>query len=164
MTRTVETASDLVIRQASSDDVPAVVSLWNEVNEYHAELDPYFTALPNGGDEFETFVSEQIQSEQAVVWVAEEIGAVTGYCLAREAERPPCFPNRAFGQILDMAVMARARRRGAGKALLRATEQWFRDREIGRVELSVALKNELAQRFWSKMGYRSFVETRFRML
>jgi ribosomal protein S18 acetylase RimI-like enzyme len=152
------------IRQAEPGDVPAVVELWSELALLHADIDACFAIAPDAREGFRTFLQEHLSSEQSMVWVAESSGSTVGYCLATVAERPPVLADRKYGSIFDVAVTHTHRRLGIGRALVERTEQWFAERGIHRAELRVAVGNDLADRFWAALGYRPYIETRYREL
>lgn len=60
-----------------------------------------------------------------------------------------------YGYVAELAVAERARRRGAGAALLRAAEDWARERGCRYTVLDYNAHNDDAARFYrERMGYR----------
>ena len=58
------------IRQAEGSDVPAVVELWEELAQLHADIRACFATAPDARECFGAFLQEHLLSEQSVVWVA----------------------------------------------------------------------------------------------
>jgi GNAT superfamily N-acetyltransferase len=56
-------------------------------------------------------------------------------------------------------VTVHSRRQGVGGQLIAAAEDWFRLRGLRRIEVRVAVCNEVSKPFWRKMGFEPFVET-----
>jgi GNAT superfamily N-acetyltransferase len=154
--------TDYEIREALAADIPAIVDVWWEFMMFHANVNPTFTPTPEGRESFSTHLGQQVESKNSLLLVADSSGAIIGYCLAGMAERPPVLLNRDYGMIDDLAVTGDMRRRGVGEALLKATESWFENRGVRRVELQVVTANEVASRFWAKMGYVKYMERRYR--
>ena len=48
--------NDLNVREATSADTPAIVSLWRELMDYHAALDPFFRRAEGGEERFAEWV------------------------------------------------------------------------------------------------------------
>ncbi len=79
-------------------------------------------------------------------WVAEESAAVAGFLTARRAASDL--------EILNFAVLANARRRGLGKALLREAVAWARTSHAESAFLEVRASNFPALRFYERHGFR----------
>ena len=93
----------------------------------------------------------------AMVLLAEEDGAIAGYCTAafgdRFAERPDPQPLRpcVLGQLY---CAAEATGRGVGAALLDRAIGEARARGCDAMQLSVYSENRGAQRFYQRFGFR----------
>jgi RimJ/RimL family protein N-acetyltransferase len=85
----------------------------------------------------------------AVVLVAEESGQIVGrLSISRD-------PHPASRHVADLGLMVAAghRRRGVGRALLQAAEDWARGAEIRKLELHVFPYNEAAIALYESCGY-----------
>lgn len=85
----------------------------------------------------------------AAVLVAEEDGAIVGrLSLARD-------PHPASRHVADLGLMVAAshRRRGVGRALLRAAEEWARSAGVAKLELHVFPWNEAGLALYEACGY-----------
>ena len=150
--------NDLNVREATSADTPAIVSLWRELMDYHAALDPFFRRAEGGEERFAEWVDHQHAAENGIVLVAVADGQVIGYLLGAEIEHPPVFAERRAGTIYDLAVTDPHRRAGVGSHLLEHALGWFGARGLNRVECRVARANELASSFWRKQGFGAYLE------
>ena len=155
----------MTIRKATPDDLDAIGDLWQELMDFHKRLDPHFSRSKDGLVQFKKFTSDHIKSDASCVLVAEEDGkAVVGYCLAAQERHPPVFEGRDYGLVFDLAVTERCRRQGIGERLYKAAEAWFADHGIYRIEVQVAVSNEVSAAFWWKMDFNPYVTTEFKKI
>ncbi|MCR4868190.1 MAG: ribosomal protein S18-alanine N-acetyltransferase [Lachnospiraceae bacterium] len=82
---------------------------------------------------------------QAKVWIAEEGEAICGYCVLYFAADE--------GEIPSIAVDARARRRGIGKALMDRLISECHERKVTRLFLEVRSSNEAAHKLYESCGF-----------
>ncbi len=157
-------ASELVIRKATTKDLETIGLLWQEFMDFHKERDPAFTRSADGHEHFKEFLSGHLEKESSLVLVAEQDGDVVGYCLAMLAKFPPVFENRDYGTIYDLAVTQRWRKAGIGEKMYKAAEKWFSEKGIHRIELRVVVSNEIAKAFWRKMGFKPHVENLYKKI
>lgn len=146
----------LTVRRARLDDVPSAVRLWREMWDFHTPLDPRFQATPAADSVMAGWIEQNLGSERAAVFVAEEEGRLEGYCLGMILENPPVLPWQFYGYVSEIAVSRR--RRGTGGRLLEAVFGWLREHRLPYVEVNVSVKNEVARRFWRKAGFGEFLE------
>lgn len=151
----------VVIRRATRRDVPAIVRLWEELMDFHCMKDPFFTRARNGSDLFRRFVEDNIRSDAACVLVATVEDGVVGYCQGMLERHPPAIAKPEYGQILDFMVTAQHRRSGIGGRMFEALREWFRSQGIHRIEVRHSTFNELAARFWPRMGFQPYLQTLF---
>ncbi len=156
--------NEVTIRKAVPGDAEAIVALWEEMMDFHRQRDTFFTQSEDGAGNFERFILQQMDESESCVLVADAGGQAAGYCLAVISEHPPVFVNRRFGSIFDLAVTASRRNQGVGEMLVRRAEAWFGQRDIHRIEVRVAVANEVSMPFWRKMGYAPYVETMYRRI
>ena len=150
----------MIIREATKEDVPKILPIWQELMEFHADRDSYFATCEGAEQEFAKWISENIEKEDAIVYVAEHAKSIIAYCLCRIVERPPvCEMKRQYGSLTDLAVLETYRRDGIGERMVKRATQWFRSQGVKRVEVRVAVTNEVSTRFWRKMGFTTYLET-----
>jgi ribosomal protein S18 acetylase RimI-like enzyme len=146
------------IREAHSDDVEGLVELWIELMDFHRDRDPFFSRSDDAHDRFGEFIKTKMESDEAVVLVAEQDGSLIGFSMAMVRDYPPVFETVRHGFIQDVIVTERARRQGIGKQLYEETLAWIRSQGISRVELEVASSNPVSQAFWYQMGFHDSIK------
>lgn len=156
--------SELVIRKATKRNLESIGILWQEFMDFHKERDPAFARSADGHEYFKEFIASHLEKESSLVLVAEQDGAVVGYCLAMLAKYPPVFASRDYGTVYDLAVTQRCRKAGIGEKMYQSAEKWFLEKGIHRIELRVVVSNEIATAFWRKMGFLPHVEVLFKKI
>jgi ribosomal-protein-alanine N-acetyltransferase len=79
-------------------------------------------------------------------WIAEEGGQIVGFLIADRAG-----PRAAH--IVTIDVRGACRRRGLGRVLMDAAEEWAREQKLQLIYLETAEDNLVAQRFYHARGY-----------
>jgi ribosomal protein S18 acetylase RimI-like enzyme len=146
------------VRPARAADRDALLELWREVDELHAELQPGFFRPDY---ERVAHVTERVRAAQLSSWqsllVADDAdGLVCGLAWLQIYDTPPSasMVQRRRVHVEDL-VVARARRRaGCGRALLEAGAAWARQRGAEQLLLTVWAGNHEAELFYQSLGYR----------
>lgn len=151
--------NDVRNRLAKSKDFPSIISLWAELMDVHATLDPRFPLSSDASKAMTSYLSEVLADENGFLFVAETNSRIIAYCLARIASYPPVFANRAYGYFNDLVVKPANRRQGVGTGLFLATAAAIRAKGIDVLEVSHVSQNPMASSFWRKLGFESRLET-----
>jgi ribosomal protein S18 acetylase RimI-like enzyme len=154
----------LSIRKASPEDLGSIAELWKELMDFHGERDGHFWRSADGHEGYKEFLAGHLSSDRSCVLVAERGGAIVGYCLATLAKYPPVFKKRDYGTVFDLAVTERYRRSGVGQRLYEGAQSWFAGQEVHRIEVRVAVTNEVSTAFWRKMGFKPYIQTVFKRI
>jgi len=155
---------EIVIRRATVRDGPAIWELWKELVDFHEHLNPAFKRSAKADVAFKSYIKERLRDDNSVVFMASAGEQKVGYCLACIAHHFPVFEIEEYGLINDLVVTAAVRHQGIGERLFRQAMTWFREREVGRVELRAALDNIVSTSFWRKMGFEPYVGVFYRDL
>jgi ribosomal protein S18 acetylase RimI-like enzyme len=122
----------------------------------HYAFDRQRFLAPREGTEtgYGAFLDSFLDSEDGVVFVAEQNGRVVGYVFA--ALEPLSWKELRgpAGFIHDVAVDEGARRRGVATQLLQTAIAWLREHGAPRVILWSAAPNEAAQALFRRLGFR----------
>jgi len=150
-----------VVREATRQDVPAVVPIWAELMAIHARLDPFFTCCETAAERFTEYIAGNIDKDNWHVLVAEADGQVVGYLQGSIEACPPVLVTRRYGNVHDMAVTETFRRRGVGRELVRQALSWFRSQGVTRFEVSMSIHNRTAKAFWQSLGFEPYLQSSF---
>lgn len=143
----------LEYRAANKKDMDSIISLWNESRIYHDELDPRLSMIDNAATKVKDYYSEQLESENAIFYLAILENHPIGYVCAQLQKRPPVFDPPYIGFIDGLFVKSDFRRMGVGKKLLDLAIRWLKEKEIDRIQLSVASLNQVGIAFWNQCGF-----------
>jgi ribosomal protein S18 acetylase RimI-like enzyme len=145
------------IREATTNDLPAMVELWQEFMDFHRARDCYFTRTADGHERWGEYATKCMSKDDWLVIVAEIDESIAGYCIATILENPPVISTRQYGYIQDITVASANRRCGIATALFNHAEQWLLSRGITRIELEVSVKNEASNAFWRQLGFGDYL-------
>ena len=151
--------SEIKYRQAIQKDIPRIVELWKEFMDFHKIRDSFFSRSKEGPENFGKFIAENLRNDDAIVYVAEKSGDVIAHILATIQNYPPAFEITRYGIVNDLAVSADYRRIGIGQQLFHMAKNWFRKKGISRIEIVVAVSNEVSTSFWVKRNFSPYKQT-----
>ena len=147
--------ASMLVRAARAKDLPAVSRLAADLVRLHHRLDPPRFMLVEPIEEgYQWFLSREIKRKGALILVAEDEGTIIGYAYATLEPRNWNDLLDACGKLNDVYVDPAARRKGAGRALVKETLAQLRARGAPRVVLLTAWKNPDAHAFFESLGYR----------
>ena len=146
----------MVIRPATSADVPAIGRLGALLVRTHHDFDPkrFIEASPETEEGYAAFLGSQLDTPNVAVLVAEDDGTVVGYTYAGVEGRDYMELRGPAGVVYDIVVEPSRRRGGVGRELLNATLEFLKSHGAPRVVLSTATRNDAAQRLFERAGFR----------
>jgi GNAT superfamily N-acetyltransferase len=122
------------------------------------EQDLYIARLPDTPDEtIRNHVRRYVGREDALT-LLEEVEGLPVACLLASIGSSSFSAARLgkSGHIAVCWVEPANRQSGIAAKLVSAAEDWFRQKEVGVVELSYLVRNELAAISWQRLGYQPF--------
>jgi N-acetylglutamate synthase-like GNAT family acetyltransferase len=152
---------ELIIRQATVEDVPSILEIWKELMDFHKELDPLYSRSATGHEKFAEHLVKYIQGDESCVFAAIDGEDLVGYCMATISMYPPVLEKQEYGEIDNIVVTERYRRSRIGESLLGEVRKWYREKGIDRMEAKVSKFNRVSTSFWAKMGFKPYMETVF---
>jgi hypothetical protein len=123
----------LAIAPATEADIDAIVALWTACGLTRPWNDPRGDiALARGGDNADVLIGSDGGTIAAAVMVG------------HDGHR---------GWVYYLAVDPQAQRRGHGRAMMQAAEQWLAARGIVKTQLMIRPDNESVRAFYTALGY-----------
>lgn len=156
-----------MIRTAGAEDLPVLKDMFmKHISSYpeyisHGELQMGVARAENSGGELKACPSDNAEkfwmkyiegkylSPDAEIFVAEEEGRTTGFCVTEIAEDGAA----PFGVICDVLVDGCFRGRGTGTRLLDEAVGWLRNRGISDIYLESGKDNAKAHEFFCRRGF-----------
>jgi GNAT superfamily N-acetyltransferase len=148
------------MREANEQDLDFLADCYVKIACYMkaGEQDLYIARLPGTPDEtIRNHVARYVGREDALTLIEEFDGKPVACLLASIGSSS--FSAARLGKSGHIAVCwvePEKRRSGVAARLVSAAEDWFRQKEVGVVELSYLVKNELAAVSWQRLGYQPF--------
>ncbi len=143
------------VRPARPSDLPRVSELAAELVRQHHRLDPQrFLLVEPIAEGYSRFFTGELRRKGALILVAEDADVIAGYAYATLEPRNWNDLLDAAGKLNDLFVDPATRRRGVGRALVRAVFDTLIARGAPRVVLMSAWRNPDAHAFFEALGFR----------
>jgi GNAT superfamily N-acetyltransferase len=139
------------VRQATPEDVPALVALFQELDRMQSDW-RVFTPRPGFYDEVGLKYREAMNTENAVVLVAEDEGEIVGMAYG-EVRIPSRFSDERALELSGVVVRTGYRGRGVGRALVQEAARFAGELGVEWVELKTFAPNQGAMAFWEGLGF-----------
>jgi GNAT superfamily N-acetyltransferase len=139
------------VRQATLEDVPALVALFQELDRMQSDW-RVFTPRPGFYDEVGLKYREAMSTENAVVLVAEDEGEIVGMSYG-EVRIPSRFSDERALELSGVVVRTGYRGRGVGRALVQEAARFAGELGVEWVELKTFAPNQGAMAFWEGLGF-----------
>jgi GNAT superfamily N-acetyltransferase len=155
-------AKKVTIRKATVKDLAAVVELWKELMDLHKAMDPFFARRRGGHKAFAEYLrKDYIGGDRRRAWVAQAGQEIVGLCMAVIEDYPPVLVLKRYGNLEVLTVAKNWRGRGVGEKLLRHALRWLCKKGMSRVEVRCSAANEPAMEFYTRTGFRPYLNTLF---
>lgn len=143
----------VTIRPVEPRDEQAVADLWQQLSDFHSNLDPRLpAAVPGAKTRYAARMIERRNDPQTRAYVAEVGGRVVGYVLGAIVDlHPDLFDYVNAGFIADIFVEPAYRQRGIAAELVTEINRWFYAQGIRHTELQVAAANTGGLYFWEAL-------------
>ena len=151
------------VRRAVAQDVDRVAALWTELSEHHARIDARHALRAGAEPEIRRLIASELRDPDALVLLFEQSDAC-GLCMTRIQQAPPIRRETRRAEIGELYVRTDARRRGVGRALVRESLAWARERGVERVVVRVDAGNDVGQAFWRGIGFADSMDVLERRL
>jgi ribosomal protein S18 acetylase RimI-like enzyme len=146
--------SSFVIRTIQKDDVGDVAELLSRLKKLNGEFDPLLKTVSTIEKESTKAIEQAMSSDDSVVLVAAKQGKVVGMVKADVVDRA-FYEPRKEGAIVEFYILPEFRRGTLGKELLSAVSERLKKKGAELITAEFPSQNEIAGRFYSKLGFRS---------
>ena len=144
---------DVITREATTDDLQALVTLWMELMDYHRDHNKVFLLVKDPEKPAFDYLRSRLESEQSKIFVCLINTDVVGMLIASIAVVPELFIFNKTGYIGETIVSKKYRGTSIGKELVKLAENWLKTERVDHIELQVSVKNEGAIQFWLNQGF-----------
>lgn len=138
------------------NDADAIAELWQQLVEYHQELDRDLPGAAHGGPKrYARRLMQRLDDPYTRAFVAEQDGQIVGFVLGMIVDlMGDIFEEEPGGFLADIYVRPDFRHNGVGRMLVNTLSDWFRQQNIRHYDWNVAVHNEEGRAFWRSMGGR----------
>jgi GNAT superfamily N-acetyltransferase len=133
------------------EDVPSLVALFQELDRLQSDW-RVFTPRPGFYDQVGEKYREAMETEHAMVVVAEDEGEIVGMAYG-EVRQPSRFSDERALELSGLIVRSGYRGRGVGRDLVHEAAHWARDSGVAWIELKTFVPNRGAMTFWEELGF-----------
>ncbi len=157
------TRTTVRIRRAAEADLDQALALFHEFHEFHVRGVPDRLRVPHPYDDAaarETLLGI-LHNTDAALFVAKEDERLLGLAevyLRRDTPHPAAI-EYVYGYLQSLIVTASIRRRGLGRQLVAAAEQWSREHGASEMRLACWEFAEGPLPFYEALGYRTMKRT-----
>lgn len=151
----------VLVRPAAKGDYEQICELYEELDSFHRQARPDLFNRPSAPPRARATILALIASDATIILVAEDEASrrLLGFCLLIIRDLPAstvCLARR-FVELDKLAVRAKARRSGVGRALVEAAFAWAHARGFDCVEVAVHEFNAGAIGFYESMGFETVI-------
>ncbi|AZR74537.1 hypothetical protein BBF96_14770 [Anoxybacter fermentans] len=143
-----------MIRFAKKEDYEQLIQLFKQVDDLHATNMPdFFVKLDRRGSQF---IDNFINNNEAAMFVKvigdEVVGLINGFI--KRTPEIPVFKKRKYLMVDTLIVKKEWQKKGIGKELLKALEEWGKEKNVHGIEINVWEFNQTAIQFYLEKEYK----------
>jgi ribosomal protein S18 acetylase RimI-like enzyme len=153
----------IAIRQATEQDIDALINLYDEFHLFHVEGVPdrlrrtSESATPEEEAELKDVVGKLLQREDVAMIIALIGDLVVGLAevYMREDEPHPLVIPHRYGHLQSLIVSASVRKRKLGRLLVEAAQHWAKEKGATEMQLDIWEFEAGPLYFYEHLGYRT---------
>jgi ribosomal protein S18 acetylase RimI-like enzyme len=144
----------LQIRRARREDLGAAADLLVRIKKLNNEFDPLFAVVADAKQRADKYLSSTMADADKLVLVATEGEKVVGMLRAEMRERIFYEPHQE-GFITDFYILPEFRRQALGHEMIQKASTELKKMGAQIIVADVPSRNEIANKFYTKRGFRS---------
>ena len=145
---------ELKIRRAKKEDLAAVADLVVRTKRLNNEFDPLFAVISDAKARAEKYALATMGEPDRLLMVAVEGTKVVGFLRAEIRDRTFYEPE-VGGFISDFYILPEFRRKALGNEMLEQASAELKKMGAQIILADVPSQNEIANRFYTKRGFRA---------
>lgn len=150
------------IRRATEQNIDTLIFLYDEFHAFHVRGVPDRLRFPaQTTDEYmaeiRQMLSDLLKREDAAIFLVRvgETAAGLAEVYIKQDEEHPLTIAHHYGYLQSLIVLESFRKHGLGKLLVRAAEQWARERGATEMQLDTWEFDAGPLHFYEHLGYRT---------
>jgi ribosomal protein S18 acetylase RimI-like enzyme len=144
------------IRKAKIVDVPRIAEMAVDFSRYLDNIERYYALSKDLQKLLLDYFRKNVYSSKSLLLVATDGEKIFGFALAKILKTPLIWNKKPYGEITHMYLEKKYQRAGMADEFLSCFYQWFKEKKIKEVELTVLEKNKQARNAWKKYGFQDY--------
>lgn len=145
---------ETVIRAIRKEDVKSASELLARLKRLNGEFDPLLKTIPAIETAATKSIEQAMSLGNSVILVAAERSKIVGFVKAEVSDRIYYEPRKE-GAIVEFYILPEYRRSSLGRDLLSAVSEELRKKGAELITAEFPSQNEIASKFYAKLGFRS---------
>ena len=144
---------EILIREASNNDIEALVRCHSRFMEHHINVDKRFKLRTGAEEKWPEQIVEAVESKDTLVLIAETDKAIVGCAYIIIKTGASDFGPEKIGYLCDVFVGSAYRRQGIAKRFLSRSIKWLKEKDIHVIEASWSVYSAEAKSTWPLLGF-----------
>ena len=149
-----KSGQEFQIREIREQEAEVAASLIARLKRLNGEFDPLLKTEEKVEADSLRILKERIQEKDYVILVALSVSRIVGVAKGALRDRIYYEPRKE-GAIVELYIMPEYRRGNLGRKLFEAIETALRKKGAQLITAEFPSQNEIARRFYTKLGFRS---------
>ena len=144
---------EILFREASNNDIEALVRCHSRFMEHHINVDKRFKLRSDAEEKWPEQIAEAVGNKDTLVLIAEVDKTIVGCAYIIIKSGALDFGPEKIGYLCDVFVERGYRRNGIAKRFLSLSLKWLREKGIHTIEASWSVYSAEAKSTWPLLGF-----------
>lgn len=145
----------MLIRPATTDDIPAVLPMVAKICALHESWDSAkYGFISHVEQRYEKWFRRLVNSDRTAFLVAADENKLVAFVVATIQEEIPIYRLQEFAIIHDLWVEPEYRQQGIARELVTQTIERFQQIGVKQIRLDTVAPNEASRRLFASCGFR----------